>query len=451
MTTPGPADGRPALVPGGLPLLGHAVRLARAPLAFLDAQRAHGDVVEFRIGRRPAYLLNHPELVLTLLTGPGGRFDRGGIFAKARPLFGTGVAVADGTHHRNRRRVVQPLLSTARLPGYLDTMAGLAEALSGSLQHGARLDLNTVTAELALNVVAATLFGRPLPEGFAHTVHRALPTVVTGLGLRAYGPAAALLDRWPGPERRRYRSALADIHAVVDSLVDAEPDTPTLTRLSTGADRAQLHDDVTSLLIGGSHTSAAAAAWTFILLARHPAVRRQVHDEVDRTVGHRPVRATDLPALDLTGRVVRETLRLYPPIWLFPRHTTGETEIGGHRFPQGVQFFYSPYALHRDPRWYRAPDTFDPDRWILDGRPAPPNGAYLPFAAGVHGCPGGDFALAELTLLTAAVARRWHLDPVPGSRPRPVAAATLGPSPVTMTVSRRPDPGPGGVFPGPGS
>ncbi|WP_051741770.1 hypothetical protein [Kitasatospora sp. MBT66] len=67
----------------------------------------------------------------------------------------------------------------------------------------------------------------------------------------------------------------------------------------------------------------------------------------------------------------------------------------------------------------------------------------------MHGCPDGDFALAELTLLTAAVSRRWHLDPVPGSRPRPVAAATLGPSPVTMTVTRRP--GPGGVFPGPGS
>ncbi|MFJ2111685.1 MULTISPECIES: cytochrome P450 [unclassified Streptomyces] len=440
MTTPAEtAGGRPARVPGGLPLIGHALHLVRAPLAFLDTQRGHGDVVEFRIGRRPVYLLNHPDLVMALLTGPGGRFDRGEIFAKARPLFGTGVAVADGTHHRNRRRVVQPLLNAARLPGYLDTMAELAEALTGAWHHGQRIDLNTETAGLALDVVAATLFGRPLPDGFASAVHRALPTVVTGLGLRAYGPAAALLDRWPGRERRRYRSALAGIHAVVDSLIEADPNTPALTRLSTGAGHAQLHDDVTSLLIGGSHTSGAAAAWMFILLARHPSIRRRVHDEVDRTIGNRPVKATDLPALDLTGRVVRETLRLYPPIWLFPRHTAAETELGGHRIPPGVQIFYSPYALHRDPRWYHAPDTFDPDRWNPEQHPAPPRGAYLPFAAGVHGCPGGDFALAELTLLTAAVARRWHLDPVPGSRPRPVAAATLGPTPITMTVTHRPD------------
>ncbi|MFE3068473.1 cytochrome P450 [Streptomyces sp. NPDC059247] len=434
-----PAVRRPPRAPGGLPVLGHAVRLARSPLEFLDAQRSHGDVVEFRIGRRPAYLLNHPDLVLALLTGPGGRFDRGEIFTKAHPLFGTGVAVADGTHHRDRRRAVQPLLSAARLPGYIDTMARLVAARADSWRHGQDIDLNAETAGLALDAVARTLFGHPLPDGFADTVHRALPTVVTGLGLRAYGPAAALLDRWPGGERRRYRSALASVHGVVDSLVEANPHTPALTRLSAGTGQRQLHDDVTSLLIGGSHTSGAAAAWLFILLSRHPEIRRRVRGEVTGVVGDRPVEPGDLPALVLTGHVVRETLRLYPPIWLFPRCAADDVELGGHRFTRGAQIFYSPYALHRDPRWYRSPGTFDPDRWDPDRHPAPPRGAYLPFAAGVHGCPGGDFALAELTLLAAAVTRRWHLDPLPGVRARPLAAATLGPAPLTMTVTTRPN------------
>ncbi|MGV9317197.1 cytochrome P450 [Streptomyces sp. NPDC003691] len=428
----------PARAPGGLPLLGHALHLVRAPLAFLEAQRTHGDVVEFRIGRRPAYLLNHPDLVMNLLTGPGGRFGRGEIFTKARPLFGTGVAVADGTHHRDRRRAVQPLLNAAGLPGHLDTMARLANARADSWHHGRRIELTTETAGLALDVVAETLFGRALPPGFAETVHHALPVVVTGLGLRAYGPAAALADRWPGRERRRYRTALADIHRVVDTLIDADPDTPAMARLVAGTDRRQLHDDVTSLLIGGSHTSGAAAAWLFILLARHREIRRRVREEIRRVVGDRPVAPSDLPALVLTGRVVRETLRLYPPIWLFPRRAADWAEFGGHRLPPGAQIFYSPYALHRDPRWYRAPAVFDPDRWDPARHPAPPRGAYLPFAAGVHGCPGGDFALAELTLLTAAVSRRWHVDPLPGVRPRPVAAATLGPAAQPMTVTAVP-------------
>ncbi|MFJ1933303.1 MULTISPECIES: cytochrome P450 [unclassified Kitasatospora] len=434
-TPPDPTGRRPARVPGAVPLLGHAIRLARAPLAFLDAQRRYGDVVEFRIGPRPAYLLNHPDLVMALLTGPGGRFDRGEIFTKSRPLFGTGIAVADGTHHRDRRRVVQPLLSAARLPGYLDTMAELATARADSWHHGQRIDLNAEMAELTLNVVAATLFGRPLPAGAASVVHHALPVVVAGLGRRAYGPAAAFLDRLPGPERRSYHTALNDLHGVVDALIDADPHNAALTHLSVGADRRQVHDDVTSLLVGGSHTSGAAAAWLFILLARHPELRRRVRGEVRRVVGDRPVEPADLPALVLTHRVVQETLRLYPPIWLFPRRTGSAVELGGHRLPPGAQIFYSPYALHRDPRWYRNPGAFDPDRWDPQRHPAPPRGAYLPFAAGVHGCPGGDFALAELTLLTAAVTAAWHVDPVPGSRPRPMAAATLGPAPLTATVT----------------
>ncbi|MFJ6102887.1 cytochrome P450 [Streptomyces sp. NPDC092359] len=437
---PGPDDhvlSPPPTAPGALPLIGHALSLVRRPLAFLDAQRPLGDLVEFRVGRRPAYLVNHPDLVLEVLTGPGGRFDRGEIFSKARPLFGRGVAVADGVHHRDRRRAVQPLLSAARLPGYLDTLAGLVTARTHRWRAGTVVDLNAETAELALDAVAATVFGKPLPAGFARTVHDALPVVVAGLGRRAYGPAAALLDLLPSPERARYRAALAQIHRVVDSLIEADPDSPTLRRLAAGADARQLHDDVTSLLIGGSHTSGAAAAWILILLSRHPDVRERVEEETGRVVGDRPVTAADLPALRFTHQVVRETLRLYPPIWLFPRRAVTACRLGGHHVPRDAQVFYSPYSLHRDPRWFPAPDSFDPDRWGT-GRPQPPRGAYLPFAAGVHGCPGGDFAVGELALLTAAVTSRRRLDVTPGGRPLPLPAATLGPAPVTMTVIARP-------------
>ncbi|GGZ51117.1 cytochrome P450 [Streptomyces inusitatus] len=441
MTVPSEhGERRAPRAPGGLPLLGHAMSLVKDPLTFLDRQRRHGDVVEFRIGRRTAYLLNHPDLVHALLTGPGGRFDRGDIFTRARPLFGSGVAIADGKHHRDRRRVIQPLLNTTRLAAYLDSMADLAAARADGWSDGQNIDLNAEMADLSLNVVATTVFGQHLPAGVGAVVHHNLPVVVAGLARRAYGPAAALLDRLPSPERGKYRTALSAIHRVVDELISANPDSPALARLSVGTDERQLHDDATSLLIGGSHTSAAAAAWLFILLSGHPHIRRELQEEVDRVLGGRPAAPADLPELVHTRRVVQETLRLYPPIWLFPRRAATDLQLGGHTVKQGTQVFYSPYAMHRDSRWHPRPETFDPGRWNPDRHPQPPRGAYIPFAAGVHGCPGGDFALAELTLLTATVATRWQLDPVPGSDPRPVAGATLGPSPVTMTITARPLP-----------
>nr|WP_308288046.1 cytochrome P450 [Streptomyces corallincola] len=428
---------RPPRVPGGLPLVGHAVGLLTDPLAFLDRQRALGDLVEFRLGRQPAYVVNHPDLLLAVLTGPAGRFDRGDTFTKAEPLFGRGVVVANGVHHRDRRRAVQPLLGSARLPGYLDTLADLVAARTAVWEDGGTIDLNAETAELAMDSVAATVFGRPMPPGCAHILHRALPVIVGGLARRAYGPAAALLDRLPGRERTRYHSALADVHRVVDALVEEHRTNPVLAELAAGADAKQVHDDVTSLLIGGGHTTGAAAAWIFLLLSRHPRVRDRVRREIDRVVGDGPVTSAHLPDLVLTHRVVQETLRLYPPIWLFPRRAVTACEVGGHPLKAGAQVFYSPYSLHRDPRWFPEPESFDPDRWDPALHPQPPRGAYLPFGAGRHSCPGKDLALGELTLLTAAVAARWQLDPEPGGDLVPVPEATLGPAPVRMTVTAR--------------
>ncbi|GLF95383.1 cytochrome P450 [Streptomyces yaizuensis] len=427
--------------PGGLPLLGHAMSLIRDPLGFLDRQRGLGDIVEFRLGSRTACILNHPELVRAMLTGPSRHFDRGEIFTRARPLFGNGVAVADGRHHRDRRRAVQPLLNSARLTTYLDTMAKLAAATAASWSEGRHIDLNAEMTDLTLSVVAATIFGQRLPAEFSAVIHRNLPIVVAGLARRAYGPAAVLLDRIPHPERKNYRTALNSIHRMVDALISANRDSPTLAELSAGADERQLHDDVTSLLIGGSHTSAAAAAWQFILISRNPQIRRRLREETDRVLGSRAADPADLPELVYTRRIVQETLRLYPPIWLFPRRAADDVRVGRHSVERGTQIFYSPYAMHRDARWYPRPTSFDPDRWDPDRHLQPPQGAYLPFAAGVHGCPGGDFALAELTLLTATITATWQLDPLPGSsHPRPVAGATLGPEPVTMVVTARPRP-----------
>ncbi|MBY8887047.1 cytochrome P450 [Streptomyces sp. PTM05] len=425
-------------VPGGLPFVGHAVSLLKEPLAFLDAQRPLGELVEFRIGRRPAYIVNHPELVLAVLAGPAGRFTRGEIFAKARPLFGQGVVVADGIRHRDRRRALQPLLSAVRLPGYLSTLAELVSERVASWSDGQTVDLNAEMTDLTLNAVAATILGHPLPPRSAETVHRALPIVVSGLARRAYGPAAALLDRLPGRERAQYRAALADIHRVVDALITADESSPALRQLAGGVDVDQLHDDVTSLLIGGSHTTAAAAAWIFILLSRYPQVRSRIKRETGEVLGSRPVTSADLPNLVLTRRVVQETLRLFPPVWLFPRRAVSACDLGGHHVEAGTQVFYSPYSLHRDPRWFPRATSFDPDRWDPERHPQPPRGAYLPFAAGVHGCPGGDFALGELTLLAAAATARCRLDPVLGSRTTPVPAATLGPGPVKMIVNAHP-------------
>ncbi|MFD7551004.1 cytochrome P450 [Streptomyces sp. NPDC059816] len=138
--------------------------------------------------------------------------------------------------------------------------------------------------------------------------------------------------------------------------------------------------------------------------------------------------------LDLTGRVIREAIRLYSPGWLLTRVTTTDTELGGHRLPRGTTVVYSPYLLQRQDRYYPDPLRFDPDRWLAhDPRHSP----FLAFGAGPRRCVGEEFGLTESTLLLATLIRRWNLTPVPGRPVREVPLATLRPGPVWMHTSER--------------
>ena len=144
----------------------------------------------------------------------------------------------------------------------------------------------------------------------------------------------------------------------------------------------------------------------------------------------------DLPRLELTRRIIAETLRLYPSGGLFSRTVTTNTRLGGHPLPAGTPVLVSPYLIHHRPDVYPDPSAFDPDRWPAanGGRT---RGTYLPFGAGARVCIGERFALTEAVLALAAIAGRWHLHPVPSSRVRVPGIVVVRPSGLRMRVRPR--------------
>ncbi|EFG03563.1 Cytochrome P450 (plasmid) [Streptomyces clavuligerus] len=149
----------------------------------------------------------------------------------------------------------------------------------------------------------------------------------------------------------------------------------------------------------------------------------------------RPAQHDDLPALELTGRIIQETLRLYPSAWLFTRTVTTDTELGGHPLPARSTIMFSAYQIHRRADLYPHPDRFDPDRWL--NAPKPPPGTHLPFSSGPRKCIAETFALNETTLALATIATRWQLDPTPGPPVRPARHITLQPKKLTMRLRER--------------
>ena len=209
-------------------------------------------------------------------------------------------------------------------------------------------------------------------------------------------------------DRRATGEDKGDLLSILLLAVDEEGDGKGLTD-------EQARDQCMTLFLAGHDTTAAGLAWVGWVLARHPDIAARVAAEVDSALGGREPTQPDLPSLAYTERVVKESLRHYPPaVAVFGREALQDVEIGGWTIPKGGVVRAVSYVTHHDPRWFPDPDRIDPDRFTPDRIAHQHPLAYFPFGAGPRVCIGQSFAMMEMVLLTAMLAQRFTLTPAPG-------------------------------------
>jgi len=427
--------------PHKLPLLGHLVALARDPLGFLESLPASGDLVRLRFGPAQAVVMCTPGLTREVLSHDRV-FDKGGpLYKRISEVLGDGVGTCPHSEHRRQRRLLQPAFHPARLADYTQAMTAQISAVTGSWPDGQSLDVLAEMMTITSRTLAATMFADTLPPVALRQALDDLTTVVAGVYRRTLMPPP--LDRLPTPGNRRYHRARTRLRQTLQELVcrrrasntDGNDLLSTLLSardgdgegVSPGLSDTEIVDEVLTLFAAGAETTASALAWALHLLTQHPDVYDRLHAEVDAVLSGQTATHADLPRLDLTRRVITETLRLWPPAWIFTRTVTAETQLSEHHLPAGTTIVFSPYLLHRHPGLYEHPDRFDPDRWLPDRAQTIQRDAFIPFGAGARKCIGDTFALTEAALALATITTRWHLQPLPDQQVRPAPAASLRP------------------------
>ncbi|EFL35411.1 cytochrome P450 [Streptomyces viridochromogenes DSM 40736] len=437
--------------PGSLPLLGHALRLARRPHQFLSTLSALGPVVRIKIGGYLGYVVTEPGLIRKAFVTHS---DQGILAERTRPLTGEGVIVLQGQRHRQERRLIAPAFAKARIADYASVMARQGAECAQSWRDGQEILLNEEMHELAVRTMAATLFQGTLGAETAGHIHRLLPPVMTLLVRRGTRPAWT--DRLPLPSNRRFEVMLAELKAVTRTIItsrraelaaDPEHDPGDLlgALLQARDDESgamlsdtQVHDELLNFLVAGTQAAAATLAWIFHELSANPNVEAALHAELDAVLTNgRPAEFADLERLDVTKRVVTESLRKYSP-WLTLRQITEPTTLGDVEIPGGVLLFACPIAVHRDPAFHPDPMRFDPDRWLPQNRARMSPDTYIPFGMGARQCPGNVFALTQITLQIATIAARWRFRTIPGSEVKEVAiGAFIQPTRMPMRAEAR--------------
>lgn len=438
------------VAPGAWPLLGHAPVLLTDPLGFLRSLAGRAGLVEVRLGPCRAILICDTELTRKALLNDS-TFDKGGpLYERVRGFVGNGVITCPHSQHRRQRHLTQPAFTRGRVAEYAVTMARQVDARTAAWTDGQVLHVQSEMMDLALRNALEVMFADSLTDQAVTVATGRLSRVLDGMLWRTIAPAAWL--KVPTVGNMRYRNAIAGLRATVASIIAArraEPgagtgahgDLLSILLDSPGAGSAErltdteIADQVLTFFAAGTETIASGLTWALYVLAGDSALAQAVREEVD-TVLHGQLAAPEhLDALNLVGRVVEETLRMYPPVWMLTRSVTCPTNLGGHFLSPGTVVIYSSYLVHHTPGLYDRPEDFDADRWRDPDRAA--RRAYVPFAIGARQCMGDRFAWTQMVLALATIASRWELAVAPGTDARPARSTALRPRAVNLRLHAR--------------
>jgi cytochrome P450 len=411
--------------------------LNESPLEmFSKLAHDYGDIAGIRVLNFRNIFINHPDMIEEVLVTNSRKYIKGRVLRANRHVFGEGLLTSEGDFWLRQRRLAQPAFHRARIAAYAATMVEYTQRSLESWRNGEERDAHQEMMRLTLQIVTKTLFDADVQRE-AQDVGRSLQLL---LELGANFRRTLFIPHWvPTPTNLRIKREIAFIEKILFRIIserrasgrDAGDLLSTLLHAqdedgSRMTDR-QLRDETITLFLAGHETTASTLSWTWWLLGLNPAVEAKLHAELDAVLGGRPPSLDDLPKLTYTGNVITESLRLYPAAWGLARVAIEDHELAGYPVKKGMGIAMAQWVVHRDPRWYDAPEEFRPERWEGDLLKRLPRFAYFPFGGGPRQCIGNVFAVMEATLLLATIAQKYRLRLVPNHPVVPLASITLRP------------------------
>jgi cytochrome P450 len=413
-----------------------------------------GDLSRFRFGNRYVVLVNEATAVGEVLLDREEDFHKGpALSVYSRPLLGNGLLTSEGDFHRKQRRLSSPAFAHKRIISYAAPMGEAGERIQAAWKTGETVDVSHEMMRLTLGIVGKTLFDVDNLESDADTLGQSL-TAIMRYFIRVVRapirPISASVPPWEKTTRRSLEYLDSMIYRLIEERRREKRDTGDLLSMlilahdpnevsDSGMDSRQIRDEVMTLFLAGHETTANALAWTWYLLAKHPEIYARLQREVDTVLRGRTPAYEDLEHLPFTLQVLKESMRLFPPVYALVRQAIKETRIAGRRVPRKAIVLFAPYLLHRRPDYFPNPDFFDPDRWTEEFERTRPRYAYLPFGGGPRICIGAAFAQMEGHLLLATLAQRVTFSlPYLGYEVTPEPLITLRPKGgLNLVVTRR--------------
>lgn len=436
---------QPIPVDKGVPVLGCLPEMAKDPLSFFRRlTNQYNDCVEFKFPFLNMALVTAPELCHQILVKENGRFRKADRDMKIMSaLLGNGL-VTNNQHasHKAHRKLVQPGFHFRRIEGYAQTMIEYTDQYLADWPEQGERNVADDMFRLTMYIVSKTLFDidmnhlSPESKEVGEAMHAFqviadkrfdqmfqhpdwLPTP-NNLKMKQIRKTLDNTIRQMIETRRSEEGDMADKGDLMSLLLEA--------RYEDGSSMSsqQVMDELLTLFVAGHETTSNALTWTLYLLATHPEIQTRLQQELDLALAGDTPAFEDLEALKYTEMVVKESMRILPPVWTINcRQANEDIDLGDYVIPKDKVVFISPYANHFNERYFPDPDRFDPERFTEENEKKLPRFAYIPFGGGPRVCIGNSFAMMEAKLILATLVKRYRFELAPGQKIEPQSQVTL--------------------------
>lgn len=430
-------------------------QLLKAARAFHEGQvlfrESGGPVTRVVLGPRwlapPMVYVMSPSGARDVLARHHEWCDRTAVHREVRLLLGDNLADLPNKLWVSRKRTLQPVFTKQHVRAFGGHMAETAALVAEGWGDDTEIDLDAEARRLTMRVLGRSVLGVDLDER-ADALAEPLNVALAYAADRGVRPVRA--PRWlPTPARRRARAAGATLYRLASDILQAcraDParDAP-LVRALTGATDPEtgctlsdrdICNDLIAFMVAGHDTTATTIAFALWALGRHPEMQERVAEEA-AGVGDRELRPDDVSRLGYTVQVLREALRLCPPVVVAGRMATRDIDVDGYRVEAGSMVLVGVFGMQRDPALWDNPLDFDPERFSPENVGSLDQWRYIPFGGGARTCIGDHFATLEATLALATIIRKTRIHSLGDDFPLATPFTMIAAEPILARVCAR--------------
>lgn len=410
----------------------------RSLLTAMSLMHQHvGDLFQITLPRFQPVVAASPALNREIMVTSRDKFDWRNQSDPVSQLLRRGLLVQDGESHACLRELMEPMLQRKQVTAHIGAMTHYTDQALSAWPAQGTVDMLVEMRRAALLILVGTLFSTDFQPDMASLWRPILRT------LNYISPGLWIL--WPNMPRLGYASAIQEMDSYLHRVIQEHhagkyPKDDFVGHLihQGGLDDELIRDQLLTMLIAGHDTSTALLSWALYLLGQHPQAMARAKAEVDLVLGDSTPEQHHLDQLQFLDWVIKETLRLYPPIHVGNRMAKEDMQLGGHEIRGGTRVMCSIYLSHRHPDHWQDPDKFIPERFDRAARHNRPPFTYIPFGGGPRNCIGASFAQIEAKVVLARILQQFELSPAPDQSAHSHMGATLEPRPgVMMHVRRR--------------